>query len=240
MYLVSLTFDDGIRDSCLRAAEIFERFGLAAGFNVIAEGHRMAPPDAYHRDPRGDFALWNELQARGHEIMPHGLRHRNKAEMSFDQARASIEACLEVFAAELEGFEARRAVFAFPYNASTPALEAWLPSRVRAFRAGGGGLNPLPHAGLARLRGALSGADDCEADLAQEIAELFARPAGWLVYCAHGLDGQGWGPLPAATLERWLERLLARGVELLPPGRALEKYGSWPPKGSLQPPGGDP
>ena len=45
----------------------------------------------------------------------------------------------ELFAEKLEGFEAKKAVFNVPYNQSTPELEEWLPSVVRAFRTGGGG-----------------------------------------------------------------------------------------------------
>jgi hypothetical protein len=39
----------------------------------------------------------------------------------------------------------------------------------------------------------------------------------------HGLDGEGWGPLSATTLERLLDRLVERrDTRVLPVGAALD------------------
>jgi peptidoglycan/xylan/chitin deacetylase (PgdA/CDA1 family) len=112
LHIVSLSFDDRLEKSNLKIAEIYEKFGLAACFNVIALGHApdFEPPDPYHDGfPKGNFKLWNELQARGHEIMHHGLLHHNLAEKPFAGAQKSILRCLEVFEEEkdnlLEGMQ---------------------------------------------------------------------------------------------------------------------------------------
>jgi peptidoglycan/xylan/chitin deacetylase (PgdA/CDA1 family) len=222
-HVVTLTFDDGFERSSVETAEIFERFGLSASFNVVARGHLGEPDESWHnRWPKGDFALWNELQARGHEIMPHGYEHANKAELSFEDAKRLIEKCLDVFADELDGFDAARAVFAFPYNASTPELEAWLPRRVRAFRTGGAPIMPLPRHGQRKLTCASFGPGPCDEHLTELVEELLSRPSGWLCYNAHGVDGEGWGPLAVETLEQLLERLRRRDdVRVLPPAAAL-------------------
>ena len=145
MHIVTLSFDDGFEWSSRRTAEIFERHGLVAELHVLAAGHRLETDDEWHRRwPKGDFGLWNELKARGHYLMPHGYRHANKAELPFGEAKRLIEACLDVFSAELAGFDASEASFAFPYNSSTPELEAWLGGRVRAFRTRGDPVMPLP------------------------------------------------------------------------------------------------
>ena len=107
MHVVTLSFDDGFRRSSLKTAEIFERFGLSAAINVVARGHLGEPDEGWHkRWPKGDFGLWNELQARGHEIMPHGLVHANKSELAFEEGKRLIEMCLEAFADDLDGFAA--------------------------------------------------------------------------------------------------------------------------------------
>ena len=225
MHIVSLSFDDGVRRSFLRIAEIYEKYGQSACLNVIATGHlaTFIPPDPYHVNmPRGDFALWNELQARGHEIMPHGLRHENLRECSFPIAKDSIMQCLEIFAEELEGFESQAAIFNFPYNASTPELEDWLPTAVRAFRTGGGGINPLPHPGQVKLTCTAFGPGNCEAHLDAEIERLLSQPQGWLIYNTHGLDDEGWGPMRSVYLDRLLDRLLQLdSVVIVPVGQAL-------------------
>ena len=135
-HIVTLSFDDGFRKSFLRTAEIYEKHKLSACLNVVAAG---LPDDKYIREsPIGDFGLWNELKKRGHEIMPHGYRHENLQKVSFDKGKDLIRRCLDVFVEKLDGFDPRQAIFNFPYNASTPELERWLPTQVRAFRTGGG------------------------------------------------------------------------------------------------------
>jgi len=223
VHIVTLSFDDGFRRSNLKIAELYERFGLRACMNVLAAPEALVPEQHQYGTDRGDFALWNELQARGHEIMPHGLKHANKRDLPFDQARDLILRCLEIFAEKLEGFEARRAVFNFPYNASTPQLEAWLPTVVRAFRTSGGGINPLPTARTTKITTTGFGPENCEEHLDREIEALLRRPEGWLVYNTHGLDDEGWGPIRASYLERLLGRLTQiQGVRVLPAGAALD------------------
>ncbi|MFO0890134.1 MAG: polysaccharide deacetylase family protein [Isosphaeraceae bacterium] len=220
-HLVSLSFDDGFRKSFIRTAEIFEKFKLPACLNVVAAG---IPDDPYiRRSPLGDFKLWNELKRRGHEIMPHGHRHENLQKISFDDGKDLIRRCLDVFGEKLDGFDPRRAVFNFPFNASTPELEGWLPGQVRAFRTGYEALNPLPHRGQVRLTCASSGPGNCEAAIDRELKRLLAAESGWMIFNTHGLDDEGWGPLRAVYLERLLERL--SGIEtvgIVPVGRALE------------------
>jgi len=221
--LVTLSFDDGFKKSFTRIAEIYEKHRLSACLNVVAAG---LPDDAYIKNsPLGDFELWNELKRRGHEIMPHGYRHENLAKLPLDQAQELVRRCLGVFSEKLSGFDPKQALFNFPYNASTPELERWLPTQVRAFRTGGGAINPWPHRGQVKLTCVSSGPGNCEAAIDRELERLLARKSGWLVFNTHGLDEEGWGPIRAAYLEGLLERLLAMDtVEILPAGRALAKY----------------
>lgn len=222
-HIVTLSFDDGFRKSSIKTAEIYRKRGLAACINVVATAGRkdFRPPD-YPGVVRGDFALWNELRAAGHEIMPHGYRHANKRSLPPAEAKDLIQRCLDIFAAELKGFRAKEAVFNFPYNASTPELEKWLGERVRAFRTGGGGINPLPHKAQVKLTCTSFGPGNCEAAIDREVTKLLARESGWLIFNTHGLDDEGWGPVRAVYLEKLLDRLGGvESVAVLPAGRAL-------------------
>jgi hypothetical protein len=154
--------------------------------------------------------------------MPHGYRHANKAELPLADAQRLIERCLDVFAAELEGFDAAEASFAFPYNRSTPALEAWLGGRVRAFRTAGEGLMPLPRCAQKRVTCVSFGPGRCDDHLVRTIDSFLGGPPGWLCYNLHGLDDEGWGAVGSATLEALLERLVASGVHVLPITAALD------------------
>lgn len=227
-HIVTLSFDDGFKESSIKTAAIHEKYGLSACINVIATGHHpdFAFPGGYKHDaPMGDFGLWNDLVARGHEVMPHGYRHANKRKLPQAEAQDLILRCLDVFDRELRGFDRKSAIFNFPYNASTPELEAWLPTQVRAFRTFGRAVGDRPRKGQVRLACESFGPGNCEAALEGHVEKLLARESGWLLFCAHGLDGEGWGPMGAAFLDRLLDRLLAiESVEILPAGRVLEKY----------------
>ncbi len=226
MHIITLSFDDGFLKSNLKIAELYERHGLSACFNPVATAHlpSFVPPNPSQCARVGDFRVWNELQARGHEIMPHGYRHANKAGMPLSEAQDLVRRCLDIFSAELKGFDPHRAVFNLPYLASTPELNAWLPTVVRAFRGTGPNapILPLPHPGLVSLESTSFGPGNAEAAVDGWIAKLLARPSGWLLFCLHGLDDEGWGPIRASYLERLLDRLVQiPTVRILPAARAL-------------------
>jgi peptidoglycan/xylan/chitin deacetylase (PgdA/CDA1 family) len=225
-HIVTLAFDDGFRQSFTKVAAVYEEFGLSACLNVIAapDGEGAAVNDEYINSV-GDFTLWNELQDRGHEIMPHSLRHSNLTELPLAEATDLMQRCFNVFQKELKGFDTRKCIFNFPYNASSPELEQWLSSRVLAFRTGGSAINPWPDTGVKRLTCDASGPENCEKHLDATIAQLLASDRGWLIYNTHGLDTEGWGPIRETYLKRLLGRLTAiDSVDILPTAKAIEKY----------------
>lgn len=225
LHIVSLSFDDGFKKSFLRIARIYEKFSLAACFNIIASAHmpgNQVRDDYMKQELFGDFGAWNDLQDRGHEIMPHGYRHAHLASLPLDEAKDLIRKCLDVFSKELRGFDAKRAVFNFPYNQSSPELEQWLPSVVMAYRTAGGAINALPGPATVKITTSGWGPDNSEKHLDENIKKLLAQTNGWLVYNLHGLDEEGWGPIRPSYLEKLLGRLREiDSVRILPTARAL-------------------
>ncbi len=224
-HIITLSFDDGFYKSSLKTAEIYEKYNLSACINVIATAHlkTFKLPNEYHNWPVGDFGLWNELKQRGHEIMPHGYKHANLSEISFDQAKELILRCLDYFSKELKGFNPKESVFNFPFNASTPELEQWLPTQVKAFRTGGAAINPLPHKGQVKLTCISFGPGNIDEHLKNEIDKLLSKPSGWLIYNTHGLDDEGWGPMSSSVLDKLLEQLVdIDSVEILPTAQAVK------------------
>lgn len=226
-HLVTLSFDDGFRKSFEKIAAIYDEFNLPACLNVVATGHYpdFIWPTQYTRGiPNGDFVLWNELQDRGHEIMPHGYMHTDLQSMPLEDAKDLIDKCLDIFENELKGFDRRKAVFNFPFNSSTPELEEWLPGEVMAFRTGFEAINPLPGSTTTKLTCTSHGPDPCEEHLDSMIDQLLSLPEGWLIYNTHGVDGEGWGPMSSSYLRKLLERLLEIDtVRMVPAAMALQE-----------------
>jgi peptidoglycan/xylan/chitin deacetylase (PgdA/CDA1 family) len=226
-HIISLSFDDGFEKSSIRTAEIYEKYNLSACINVTATAHLRTSelPNIWRKYPAGDFGLWNELKARGHEIMPHGYIHARFDKLPFKTSKDLITRCLEYFSIHLKGFESKNAIFNFPYNKATPELEEWLKDRVRAYRVGGPGINPLPYTNMVRLTCAMYGPGNCEGHLENEIEKLLAQPSGWLIYNTHGLDDEGWGPIRSTFLDDLLNRLLSiKSVEIMPANEVLSRW----------------
>jgi peptidoglycan/xylan/chitin deacetylase (PgdA/CDA1 family) len=224
-HIVSLSFDDGFRKSSIRTAEIHENYGLSACINVIASAHenQFTLPNEYHDWPVGDYDLWNDLQSRGHEIMPHSYRHANLTQMPLDEAKELILKCFDVFSRELHGFRPEESIFNFPFNASNSELEEYLKPLVRGVRTAGPAVNQLPYKDQFRLTCTTKGPENIDEHLEQRISQLLQMHSGWLIYNTHGLDDEGWGPLSSSCLDELLSRLTEMDhVAVLPVGMALE------------------
>ncbi|MFC1558429.1 polysaccharide deacetylase family protein [candidate division KSB1 bacterium] len=199
-YIITLSFDDGFKKSFIKTAEIYEKYNMSACFNVMAESSKSK--DEYQVSVElGNFNLWNELQKRGHEIMPHGYNHSFLNRIDSEEAKELIIKCLNIFSDKLEGFNPKQSVFNFPYNSSTPELEEWIATQVMAYRSGGGYINTLPYKGQVKLTTGGFGPANCEKHLNNAIDELFTKSSGWLIYNTHGLDDEGWGPLSSDYLD---------------------------------------
>jgi hypothetical protein len=227
-HIVSLSFDDGFRRSFVRTAEIYETFGLSACFNVIAGAHQadFEPVGEYiSTSVVGDFKLWNGLQERGHELMPHGYSHAHLPDLPLPVAEEMMEQSLQVFEANLTAFKREEAIFNFPFNHSSPPLESWLESQVRAFRTGGSIVNPLPTRETQKLTCNSFGPGNIDEHLDRVIQDFLSGPGGWVIYNTHGLDGEGWGPLSSSYLKALLARLVKlENVRVLPVGQALKEF----------------
>ncbi|MTB50569.1 polysaccharide deacetylase family protein [Lewinella sp. W8] len=232
-HLLSLSFDDGFRKSFHRAADIHEGHGLRACLNVIASGHlpSFKQVDEWIRpELMGSFDDWNDLKKRGHEIMPHSWKHLNLAKQKPRKAQKLIMKCLDYFEEHLRGYRNEEAVFNFPFNASTPALEEFLLERVLAVRSRMRYqqlyTEPMPGKETDHyLVCAANGPDNIDAWVETTVQEFLNAPGGWLILNVHGLDEEGWGPMTADYLDDLLGRLVKMpGLEILPVGKAMMKY----------------
>jgi peptidoglycan/xylan/chitin deacetylase (PgdA/CDA1 family) len=212
-HIITLSFDDGYKKSFYKIADIFEEYDLRSCLNVIASGHFpgfQSPSNSISPKLLGNFDDWNSLQRRGHEIMPHSWNHRNLTQLPLEQAKEDITKCLDYFEEHLEGFKTSNAVYNFAYNASTPELEKFALSNVRAIRTQRNSpVNPISNLSQpVRLGCGSFGPGNAGHWVDQQVNEFFASSGGWLILNLHGLDDEGWGPISSKYLKDLLKRLI--------------------------------
>jgi peptidoglycan/xylan/chitin deacetylase (PgdA/CDA1 family) len=228
-HILSLSFDDGFARSFIKTAEIYEKYKLTACFNVIASAGstEFKGVDEYILPgTMGNFDLWNELQARGHELMPHGYKHANLTQIPMEEVKDLFNRCMDIFKDHLNGFNQMESVFNFPFNASNPEVEEWIGQRVMAFRTIGKAVNPMPDITRKKLTCISYGPDQIDKFLKEQIDQFLISEGGWFIFNTHGLDGEGWGPMSSGFLDELLSQLVElKHVAILPVGKAYQRFG---------------
>jgi len=228
-HILTLSFDDGFKNSFYKIADIYESHGLSACFNVIASGH-LPGFEAVGKwilpELMGDFDDWNTLKSRGHEVMPHSWQHLNLTEQPLEEAKALIEKCLDYFEANLDGYKSSEAVFNFPFNASTPELEAFAMSKALAIRShGDSAVGEIPKPQKSFRKGCWSkGPENIDNWVEDQVNNFLSSTGGWLILNTHGLDHEGWGPMSTGYLKGLIARLVkVEKLEIMPTGSVLKR-----------------
>ena len=226
-HIITFSFDDGFKKSFYKIANLYEEHGLSACFNVIASGHF---PDFQRVDDwilpelLGNFDDWNTLKSRGHEVMPHSWKHLNLARLPIEEAKEWIIKCLDYFSANLDGYRNEEAVFNFPFNSSTPELEAFTLSKVLAIRSRELAPSAKDQQNLYRKGCRTFGPKNIDKWVKKEVNQFLKSEGGWLILNVHGLDNEGWGPISTSFLQRLLKRLVKlENLEILPTGYVLNR-----------------
>lgn len=228
-HILTLSFDDGFKRSFYQIADIYEQFNLKACLNIIASGHlpEFVPPDNYNNSKKGDFKDWNTLKKRGHEIMPHTWEHQNLTQIPLEEAKNLINKCLAYFQGNLDEFKISESVYSFAFNASTPELEKFALSKVRAIRTHGNNpVNSIPfNKNPVRLACLSFGPGNADKWVEEQINNFLKTQGGWLVLNLHGLDKEGWGPISSQYLKKLLKKLIdIEYLDVLPVIEVLKKY----------------
>jgi peptidoglycan/xylan/chitin deacetylase (PgdA/CDA1 family) len=199
---VILVFDDGFAKSSIATAKVFEEFGLRALFAVLAE-----PTDFATNFVKGDFALWNELLARGHHVHPHGYTHARMPDLTYEQGVAELQRCIATFSEKLNGFDPKRCIYHFTYNLSTPPLIQWLLPRFGAVRIQGTGFLRKEEIDSRVWGSKAHGPEDPYDVLNGLLDQCAGKNAYAFMFCLHGIDGEAWGAIALDNLRRILERI---------------------------------
>lgn len=219
MKYFTISWDDGFKASTLKTADIYEKYGLKTEFNIVPKWCLENNNEGF-----GDFGLFREMEARGHMVQSHSYDHSNLARMPFLEAVDNIERSFELLASNLKNFDPCHSVFNLPYNESSTELESYLAQKKIPFRTGPGpALNKLPEPSTYKVT--TGGWENAEEWLDNCLNDLLEKESGWLVYTAHGLDGEGWGPISSGFLEKTIEKVLSqKDIKILPAIEVLDLF----------------
>lgn len=127
---ISYTFDDGLRDQFTLAVPILNEVGFKATFFVIPSKTAETPEEGEQRQNNPDVhqqwggISWPELKEmsnQGHEIASHTMSHRNMAKIPFADVEAELGKAYETIKTRIGK---PPLTLAFPYNQSTPEVQA--------------------------------------------------------------------------------------------------------------------
>jgi peptidoglycan/xylan/chitin deacetylase (PgdA/CDA1 family) len=161
--------------------------------------------------------------------MPHSWKHLNLTKVPLSQAKENIQKCVEYFDANLDGYDAKKAVYNYAFDASTEELDLFTLQHVRAVRTGGWLLwedeeyNAMPITEkTGRLGCWTNGPNNNDRWVDKQIDDFLKTDGGWLILNLHGLEEEGWGPISANYLDKLLKRLTdIDQIAVLPVGMAL-------------------
>ena len=222
---VSFCFDDGYAASCEAIATLFEERELKANFCVLTDPSHAEDP-CIRSGKIGDFGLWRDLAARGHEIMPHGHRHVHLGQVSDQIARDEIASSLDQFLDGMADEAPEAIIYHCAYNHLPYDLRTFMAERFVAVRA--------TKANVGRNRLAWSRDDlvfdaafpmppDLEAGAKALISDLIGGPPSWQVLCFHGLEPEGWGPIAPSSLAALLDLCLDQGLRVATPLMCIKR-----------------
>lgn len=135
---ISYTFDDGLRDQYTLAVPMLNEVGFKGTFFIIPNSTPETLEDARKNDDKKRAwggITWSELKemaAQGHEIGSHTWSHRNLKNLSADEVEAEFTNANEAIQAHLGQ---ATLTLAFPFNASTPEIQATALRHYVAYRA---------------------------------------------------------------------------------------------------------
>lgn len=201
--VVSLTFDDGNSDQ-MGAAEVMAKYGLKGTFYIISGS---VGSSGYVT--RADL---DTLAAQGNEIGGHTVSHPDLTTLSPDEAKKQI--CFGRETLMDWGFPVRS--FAYPYAASSPAVEKIVAECGYNSARGLGDVAPefqiaaesVPPANpfLTKAPSQVDGKWKLEA-LQEAVTNAQAHGGGWVQLTFHHYDGHGSLSVSAHTFTRFVEWL---------------------------------
>ena len=205
---VSFSIDDGFWLSSQKFMTLFGQYGMKGTFNLVTSWVRpikSSIDDSFNQDfSHGNWTNWKTLLDEGHEIGSHTKTHPHLPDIPANEARHELIYSKRRITKRLKLWGPK--TFAFPYNHSSPEIKKLVEKYYLASRVGGNGINIPGEIDFANVTSWWPLMDMPTERTLDKIREAKARRA-WLVIGLHGVDSEGWHPIPYNRMDAILKYL---------------------------------
>jgi len=199
---VSLTYDDAVPNQIKYHVPLMEERGFRGTFFVFV--------NAISRGQRNDWKPWAELAARGHEIGSHTVSHprlvelsEGKIEQELRQSKSAIE----------EHIGVAPLTFAYPYGQHDERVRRIAGGLYVSSRSGGVKVAPPTPLDIHDVPSFVPVTNTPASEMNSWV-DAAVEAGGWTVEMIHGIEAQGWQPIPKERYAEHFDYIAARGDEL--------------------------
>jgi peptidoglycan/xylan/chitin deacetylase (PgdA/CDA1 family) len=213
---LSLTFDDGLASHVDIAAPLMHERGLLATFFIVI-GHVGIPYGA-------EWAEWQTVVDMGHEIASHTINHLDLTTISSEELWREIVLSKTYFEQNITN--ARIQTFCYPGGAYNQNVIDLIEDHYIGARGVPDGLQvPESHSpgNPYTVIPVPFGTNERISDMNQ-LVEDAVETGGWLVEMIHGIENDGYEPVPLTNFVAHLDYLVTRqdDVWVAPFGRVIK------------------
>lgn len=183
----TITYDDGILNSVLKFEELNKKYGLKASLALINDWVNRQYNDM--GSSTGTWQQWKEILDRGYfDVASHTYTHRDLTKLTRQEINKEfVDSVSEIYEKTGHMPEA----MATPYGASNDIVKAEAGKYFVVSRGLGGTGNLSDTTKYQNLSSTLADSTTTVGQLNTWLDNGIAK-GNWLVFAAHGCDGEGW------------------------------------------------
>ena len=195
---VSLTFDDAVPHQIKYHVPLMEERGFRGTFFVFV--------NAIERGQGDNWEPWAELAQRGHEIGAHTVSHPRLVELSDEKIKRELEESNRIIG---ERIGAVPLTLAYPYAQHNERVRRIARGLYISARSGSSTVAPPTPVDLYDVPSFVPATNTSLSEMNSWV-DAALQTGGWMVDMIHGIEGQGWQPIPRERYEAHFDYLAER------------------------------
>ncbi len=199
---VSFTFDDAVPNQIKYHVPLLEARGFRGTFFVHV--------DAIRRGQRDNWEPWAELVKRGHEIGSHTISHPRLPELSGEQAERELAESKRIIG---ERVGVVPLTLAYTFAQHDDEVRRLTAKYYISARAGDVWVSPPTPRDLYAVPSFVPVTKTPASEMNAWV-DAALETGGWVVEMIHGIEGQGWQPLPKQRYEEHFDYVYSLGSRL--------------------------